>query len=214
MHGANRLGANSLLDIVVFGRACANRIGAALWGGRVGGVGQGGVGQGGVGHLVCCRGPHHLLKRWIQSAGYALSAPTCPPSYLHPCNPFPGEIAKPNAPHKPLAADAGEGAIARLDKLRNAKGGQTTAQIRRRMQKARGRVCSGSGLGEGCALWAVAKARTSNLSSQPRRFAPGPPPSQVMQSDAAVFRTQSSLEEGCKQIDDTAASFKDVKARP
>ncbi len=28
VHGANRLGANSLLDIVVFGRACANRIGA------------------------------------------------------------------------------------------------------------------------------------------------------------------------------------------
>merc|ERR1712036_70200 len=26
VHGANRLGANSLLDIVVFGRACANRI--------------------------------------------------------------------------------------------------------------------------------------------------------------------------------------------
>jgi succinate dehydrogenase (ubiquinone) flavoprotein subunit len=27
VHGANRLGANSLLDIVVFGRACALRIG-------------------------------------------------------------------------------------------------------------------------------------------------------------------------------------------
>ena len=26
VHGANRLGANSLLDIVVFGRACANRV--------------------------------------------------------------------------------------------------------------------------------------------------------------------------------------------
>ena len=26
IHGANRLGANSLLDIVVFGRACANRV--------------------------------------------------------------------------------------------------------------------------------------------------------------------------------------------
>ena len=26
MHGANRLGANSLLDIVVFGRACAHHI--------------------------------------------------------------------------------------------------------------------------------------------------------------------------------------------
>lgn len=29
VHGANRLGANSLLDIVVFGRACANTIGMA-----------------------------------------------------------------------------------------------------------------------------------------------------------------------------------------
>ena len=26
VHGANRLGANSLLDIVVFGKACANRV--------------------------------------------------------------------------------------------------------------------------------------------------------------------------------------------
>ena len=26
VHGANRLGANSLLDIVVFGRACGNRL--------------------------------------------------------------------------------------------------------------------------------------------------------------------------------------------
>ena len=26
MHGANRLGANSLLDLVVFGRACAHEI--------------------------------------------------------------------------------------------------------------------------------------------------------------------------------------------
>ena len=30
VHGANRLGANSLLDIVVFGRACAERIGEIL----------------------------------------------------------------------------------------------------------------------------------------------------------------------------------------
>lgn len=32
VHGANRLGANSLLDIVVFGRACAARIGESLLG--------------------------------------------------------------------------------------------------------------------------------------------------------------------------------------
>ena len=30
VHGANRLGANSLLDIVVFGRACANTVGAQI----------------------------------------------------------------------------------------------------------------------------------------------------------------------------------------
>lgn len=34
---------------------------------------------------------------------------------------------------------------------------------------------------------------------------------QVMQNDAAVFRTQSSLEEGCEKIDETVASFADVK---
>ncbi|EFJ49184.1 succinate dehydrogenase subunit A, mitochondrial [Volvox carteri f. nagariensis] len=105
VHGANRLGANSLLDIVVFGRACANRV---------------------------------------------------------------GEIMKPNTPHKPLPASAGEHAIARLDKLRNAKGNLRTAEIRRNMQK-------------------------------------------VMQNNAAVFRTQETLAEGCKLIDECAASFSDVK---
>ena len=34
VHGANRLGANSLLDIVVFGRACANRVAAIYKPGR------------------------------------------------------------------------------------------------------------------------------------------------------------------------------------
>lgn len=40
VHGANRLGANSLLDIVVFGRACANRVGECrIWRGGRGGDG-------------------------------------------------------------------------------------------------------------------------------------------------------------------------------
>merc|ERR1712127_560668 len=34
VHGANRLGANSLLDIVVFGRACANRVSEVLTPGK------------------------------------------------------------------------------------------------------------------------------------------------------------------------------------
>jgi len=105
VHGANRLGANSLLDIVVFGRACANRVGDTL---------------------------------------------------------------KPNTPHNPLPADAGESSIARLDKLLNAKGSLRTAEIRRNMQR-------------------------------------------TMQNDAAVFRTQETLEEGCAKIDETVASFEDVK---
>ena len=32
----------------------------------------------------------------------------------------------------------------------------------------------------------------------------------VLQNDAAVFRTQETLENGCKDIDDCVASFKDV----
>jgi len=72
VHGANRLGSNSLLDIVVFGRAAA-----------------------------------------IQCA----------------------ELIKPNSTHKPLASDAGDSSLARLDKLRNAKGSMTTAEIRLNMQR-------------------------------------------------------------------------------
>jgi hypothetical protein len=75
---------------------------------------------------------------------------------------------KPNTPHKPLPASAGEDAVARLDKLRNAKGSLRTAEVRRNMQK-------------------------------------------VMQNNAAVFRTQDTLAEGCKLIDECAASFQDVK---
>ncbi|KAJ3011470.1 succinate dehydrogenase flavoprotein subunit [Thoreauomyces humboldtii] len=105
VHGANRLGANSLLDIVVFGRACALHI---------------------------------------------------------------AENLKPNTPHKPLPADAGAETIANFDKVRYASGAAPTAAVRLQMQK-------------------------------------------VMQSDAAVFRTQSSLEEGVTKIDAVAQQLEDLK---
>ena len=73
VHGANRLGSNSLLDLVVFGRAAANRA---------------------------------------------------------------AELVKPGTTHKPLPADAGEEAIALLDRYRNASGGTPTAEIRLAMQRA------------------------------------------------------------------------------
>ncbi|KAI8352848.1 succinate dehydrogenase flavoprotein subunit 1 [Choanephora cucurbitarum] len=104
VHGANRLGANSLLDIVVFGRAVA----------------------------------HHIA-----------------------------ETLEPNTPLKPFAADAGAKTLANLDQLRNATGPKRTSEIRLNMQK-------------------------------------------VMQSDAAVFRTQETLDEGVVKIDKVWNSFKDV----
>jgi succinate dehydrogenase / fumarate reductase flavoprotein subunit len=73
VHGANRLGSNSLLDLVVFGREAARR---------------------------CV------------------------------------EIIAPGNGHKPFAADAGELAVARLDRLRNARGTRGTAAIRLEMQKS------------------------------------------------------------------------------
>jgi succinate dehydrogenase / fumarate reductase flavoprotein subunit len=72
VHGANRLGSNSLLDLVVFGREAARHA---------------------------------------------------------------ATVVKPGTQHAPLAADAADFAVARLDKLRNAKGERSTAAIRLEMQK-------------------------------------------------------------------------------
>ncbi|KAJ3043062.1 succinate dehydrogenase flavoprotein subunit [Rhizophlyctis rosea] len=105
VHGANRLGANSLLDIVVFGRAAALHIKDTL---------------------------------------------------------------KPGTPHRDLPKDAGAATIANLDKLRYADGRNPTANVRLEMQK-------------------------------------------VMQSDAAVFRTEESLRDGQKRIDAVAQKLHDLK---
>jgi succinate dehydrogenase / fumarate reductase flavoprotein subunit len=72
VHGANRLGSNSLLDLVVFGRSAAIRC---------------------------------------------------------------AELVKPSTPHKPLASDACDKALARFDKIRNASGELSVAEVRLKMQK-------------------------------------------------------------------------------
>ncbi len=72
VHGANRLGSNSLLDLVVFGRAVANRC---------------------------------------------------------------AETITSKASHKPLPKTACDAALANLDRVRYAKGGTPTAQLRDRMQR-------------------------------------------------------------------------------
>lgn len=104
VHGANRLGSNSLLDIIVFGRAAAIRC---------------------------------------------------------------AQLIKPGDAHKPLRKEAADQAIARFDKIRHAQGGRPTAEIRLDMQT-------------------------------------------TMQAKAAVFRTQSTLDEGIKAMAEIRASFADV----
>jgi succinate dehydrogenase / fumarate reductase flavoprotein subunit len=103
VHGANRLGSNSLLELVVFGRSAANRA---------------------------------------------------------------AELLTPGEPHKQLP-HAGEEAIARLDRLRHAHGGTPTAQLRLNMQR-------------------------------------------TMQNDCAVFRTQQSLDEGCRNLDKVIDGRSDI----
>jgi succinate dehydrogenase / fumarate reductase, flavoprotein subunit len=105
VHGANRLGSNSLLDLVVFGREAARHC---------------------------------------------------------------AQVVKPGAPHRALKADCAEASLARLDSLRHAKGARRTADIRLDMQR-------------------------------------------IMQSDAAVFRTADTLNDGKRRLGDVFASFKDVQ---
>lgn len=105
VHGANRLGANSLLDIVVFGRACALRV---------------------------------------------------------------ADTQTPGKPLPPIPDNLGEESVARFDNRRYASGSISTAELRLEMQK-------------------------------------------VMQKSAAVFRTQSSLEDGVTKIDEVAGKMSELK---
>ena len=105
VHGANRLGSNSLLDLVVFGRAAA-----------------------------------HRARDTVKKGEKVAQAP----------------------------ASATEKALARFDAIRYASGSQPTATIRKNMQR-------------------------------------------VMQTNAAVFRTQETLSEGVKKMKDVYDSYKELK---
>lgn len=105
VHGANRLGANSLLDLVIFGRAAA------------------------------------ITTK---------------------------EIFTPGQTQPDLPKNAGESSIAMIEHLRTKNGSLETSKIRREMQKN-------------------------------------------MQRNAAVYRTEKTLQEGCDRIDEIYESYKDVK---
>ena len=105
VHGANRLGSNSLLDLVVFGRGAAR---------------------------------------------------------------FCAETMQPGAAQPELSDSAGEYSVNRLDAMRHADGTRNTAEIRLEMQK-------------------------------------------IMQQHAAVFRTESLLQEGIDKLSSSAASISDIR---
>lgn len=105
VHGANRLGANSLLDLVVFGRAAA------------------------------------LVTK---------------------------EKYKPGQSQPELPKNAGEESIAKIEALKTGKGTIPVAKIRREMQRN-------------------------------------------MQRNAAVYRIQKTLEEGCKKMEEVYQTYHDVK---
>ena len=105
VHGANRLGSNSLIDLVVFGRAAAIRA---------------------------------------------------------------GQVVDREAPIPSINEAAVEKIMERFDRLRHANGGSPTAALRDKMQKA-------------------------------------------MQDDAAVFRTQESLEKGCRRMSEIWGELKDFQ---
>ena len=79
VHGANRLGSNSLIDLVVFGKACAERA---------------------------------------------------------------AQLIKPNSPHEKISNSVTEKSLDRFDRLRNANGSNTTAELRLSMQKTMQSKCA------------------------------------------------------------------------
>ena len=105
VHGANRLGSNSLIDLVVFGRAAAIRA---------------------------------------------------------------GEVVERGTANRPLNPASVEAAVERFDRLRHADGAVPTAELRLEMQR-------------------------------------------TMQADAAVFRTDKVLQEGCEKMEKVAAQMADIK---
>jgi succinate dehydrogenase / fumarate reductase flavoprotein subunit len=134
VHGANRLGSNSLLDLVVFGRSAANRA---------------------------------------------------------------AEVVKKGTPHKKLPANAGENALARLDKFRNAKGGTRTAHLRLKMQKDMQDHCAvfrtGDVLKEGVAKLAESWTGMADLQTSDRSMIWNSDLVETLELDNLMYQAQATI---------------------
>ena len=144
-----------------------------------------------------------------------------------------GEEMKPGDSQPELPKDAGEASIAHLDKLRYSKGSLSTAQIRGQMQRVmQVPPCPPLGVRVRQAdmppsLDSIVPQRCATVSLH--GWAADTGETQMLcggvlvltlfrccftQEDAAVFRTQETLETGKKRIDETVASLDDIGVRP
>ncbi|MBP6771006.1 MAG: succinate dehydrogenase flavoprotein subunit [Reyranella sp.] len=146
VHGANRLGTNSLIDLVVFGRAAAHRA---------------------------------------------------------------AELVRPGTPHKPLSDKAGEEALDRLDRIRNAKGGSMTSRIRLKMQRTMQNNCavfrSGDVLDEGCRLIDEVNAQMSDLSVTDRTMIWNSDLVEALELDNLVSQSLATLYSGAARTESRGA---------
>ncbi|BBK34390.1 succinate dehydrogenase subunit A [Stella humosa] len=146
VHGANRLGTNSLIDLVVFGRAAAHRA---------------------------------------------------------------AELVRPGMPHKPLAANAGEGALDRLDRIRNAAGGSPTSRIRLKMQRTMQNNCavfrSGDVLQEGCRLIDEVNSQLGDLSVSDRTMIWNSDLVEALELDNLVSQSLATLYSGAARTESRGA---------
>ena len=146
VHGANRLGSNSLLDLVVFGRAAANRC---------------------------------------------------------------AEVVDRDSRPRPLPKDAGDQALARLDRFRHAKGGTRTASLRLEMQRIMQNNCAvfrtGEVLEEGAGMMKEAWQKRDDVGVSDRSLIWNSDLVETLELDNLIYQAMVTIESAVNRTESRGA---------